>query len=223
MKDVLFVLSSDRNIEVQALGVASLINTHGVSFASHDNWKVNPVVITRQWDENGAVKEQELDVPNVCSISHLDEVLAELDARQKSNRSYLSSLTVHDNKDFPNLIFCESALKNLCSAAVTTRDFPKIIEVLDNLDGAICDSSNQAELIKNSELNISRESTETMQALKHARKRWFKHPNLGKTLFESHVKNFTDGKRMHILADYTNNTVCVGYFGRHLSTVSDPT
>lgn len=77
-------------------------------------------------------------------------------------------------------------------------------------------------LAKNSELTITGESVETMRAKKHARKRQFKHPVLGQTLFEEHVKKFPNGKRMHILADYKNHTICIGYFGSHLSTVRNP-
>ncbi len=74
IKEMLFVLSSDQSIEVRALGVASLKNTYGISFASHPHWEANPVVVVRQWDENGAVQQQTIDVPNVCSLAHLDDV-----------------------------------------------------------------------------------------------------------------------------------------------------
>jgi hypothetical protein len=57
---------------------------------------------------------------------------------------------------------------------------------------------------------------------KYARQREFKHPILGKMLFEQHVKNFPDAKRMHIVADYNSNKVSIGYFGSHLPTAKYP-
>lgn len=222
IKNTLFLLLKDQNIEVRGLGVASLLDTSGVSFASHSNWMGNSIRILKQHDKDGLVEEQTIDVPNICSLSHLDEFLNKYEEKRQSNKSYFHSLMAENNLDFPNLIFCESVLKNFKSSIVTGDDFPKIIEVLNKLNIAISDSKNLDELAKNSELTITGESVETMSAKKHARKRQFKHPVLGQTLFEEHVKNFPNGKRMHILADYKNHTICIGYFGSHLSTVRNP-
>lgn len=222
IKDMLFVLLSDQDIEVKGLGVASILNACGISFASHTNWKVDPVTVIQQWDEVGAIQKQNVNVPNIYSQANLDKILDVLAVKKQSNKNYFCNLTARDNIDFPHLIFCESALKDLRSSSVTALDFPRIISVLNKLDKAICRSTNLDDLIKNSGLDISGESTETMNAAKHARKRLFKHPNLGRVLFEDHVKNFADNKRMHLLADYVSNNICIGYFGRHLSTVTTP-
>ena len=135
-----------------------LINSHGISFASHKNWTTTPISITKLWNEDGADIEQKIDVQNVYSLANIKEILADHEAKKLSNRSYLDSLTTHNNKDFPNLVFCTCALRNLHSSAVSTIDFPRIIDALKKLDSAICVSSNQNELIENSGLNISGES-----------------------------------------------------------------
>jgi hypothetical protein len=129
---------------------------------------------------------------------------------------------LQNNADFPNLIFCKSALKNLNSPSVTVDDFHRIINALLKLNDAILISNNLEELILNSELTISGESNPTMEYPKYARQREFIHPILGRMLFEQHVKNFPNAKRMHILANYADNTVSIGYFGNHLPTVNDP-
>lgn len=222
VKNILFVLSSNQNIEVKGLGVASIINACGISFNSHINWKVDPITITQHWDDVGAIQQKNVKVPNVYSRATLDKILDDLAEKKQSNKKYFCDLTTQGNKDFSHLIFCESALKNLRSSSVTALDFHRIICVLNKLDRAICESKNLDDLIKNSGLDISGESPETMKATKHARKRLFKHPSLGQILFEDHVKNFPDNKRMHIFSDYENSTICIGYFGRHLSTVTAP-
>ncbi len=222
MNEMLFVLSSNKNIEVQGLGVASQTNTHGISFASHPNWTVNPIVVVKQWDEDGATQEIEVEVPNVYSLAHIDNVLTKLHVKKQLNRKYLCSLMTLGNKDFPNLIFCETALKGLSSISITFNEFQQIIKVLTKLNDSICDASNRDELVKRTELKISGESAETMNTPKHARKRLFKHPILGRISFEDHVKNFPCAKRMHIFSDYANNNICIGYFGRHLTNVTNP-
>ena len=57
IKDMLFVLLSDQDVEVKGLGVASKLNACGISFASHTNWKVDSVTVIQQWDEAEAIQE----------------------------------------------------------------------------------------------------------------------------------------------------------------------
>jgi len=216
------MLSSDRSIEVTSLGVASNIDSHAISFPSHNNWASNPISIVRQWEENEEWKEQLVDVPNISSLEHLKAYINELENERQKNKNYLRGLVLHDNEDFPNLIFCNSALKNFKSASITIDDFHKIIETLTKLNKAILISNDIKDLKLKSELTISGESSATLENGKYARQREFKHPTLGKILFEKHVKNFPNAKRMHILADFNNNKVAIGYFGSHLPTVKYP-
>jgi hypothetical protein len=222
LSDMLFVLSSDRSVEVTSLGVASNIESYAISFLSHNNWSSNPISIVRQWEENEKWKEQLVDVPNISSLEHLKAYIAELENERQKNKSYLRGLILQDNEDFPNLIFCTSALKDFKSSSITIDDFPKIIEALTKLNKAILTSNDIEDLMLNSELSISGESNATLKNGKYARQREFIHPTLGKRLFEKHVKNFPNAKRMHILADFNNNKVSIGYFGRHLPTVKYP-
>ncbi len=222
VKNTLFLLFKDQDIEVRGLAIASSLDTYGVSFASHSNWMENPIRILKQTDKNGLVEEQGIEVPNIYALSHLDEFLNKCKDERQSHKNYFQEFSTQDNSDFSNLVFCDSALKNLKSSSVTGDDFPKIIEALKKLNQAISKVKNLDELINETGLTISGESPETMGTPKHSRKREFVHPILGKSTFEVHVKNFPGGKRMHILVDYKSGTICVGYFGRHLSTVTNP-
>jgi hypothetical protein len=222
LSGMLFMLSYDRSIEVTSLGVASNIDSHAISFLSHNNWASNPISIVRQWEENEEWKEQLVDVPNISSLEHLKVYIAELENERQKNKNYLRDLILQDNEDFPNLIFCNSALKNLKSPSVTIDDFHKIIEALTKLNKAILISNDIEDLKLNSELTISGESSATLENGKYARQREFIHPTLGKRLFEKHIKNIPNAKRMYILADFNNNKVSIGYFGRHLPTVKYP-
>jgi len=215
--DSFFVLSSDQNIDVKGLGVASVIDSRGISFASQDCWKSDPVNVTKFWtDEAGNCCEQNIDVPNIFSLAQVNGVLANFKAQRESNKQYLCKLQVDGNQYLPNLIFCENALTNFKSSFVTTQDFPKIVDSLNKLNNAIGESNNAEELVEKTGLDITGESTSVMNNRKLSRQREFNHPKLGKQSFYTHVKNFPDNKRMHILPDYQKRIICIGYFGRHL-------
>jgi hypothetical protein len=219
---IIYFLSNDRNISVDGLGVAFLASGRGISFPSHFRWQTDVVKITKYWHENGVDNEIDLDVSNIFLLNEIEKYILEIKKETQSNREYFNSISIRDNPHFPNLIFCESALEDLRSSLVTANDFPRVIDALNKLNSGISGSSCQNDLIINTGLDISGESAETMRTPKHARKRIFDHPDAGRIIFESHVKNFPDFKRMHIYPDYANSNICIGYFGKHLSTVNEP-
>jgi len=221
LDSTLFVLSADNDIDAKSLGIASCLNLHAISFLSKTCWSQNPISITKQWDESGDIKEELLDVPNITTLDQLDTYVKRLETEKRESKDYFHKLTSQENDDFPNLLFCNSVLKNFKSSFVTLDDFPKIIEVLTNLNSGICLSSDLEELKLHSGLTFSGESKQTMARDKYARQRCFKHPVSGnRALFEQHLKNFPDAKRMHFLADFSNKTICIGYFGPHLPTTN---
>ncbi len=218
LNGIMYSLSCDRNIEVSSLGIAYNVNSHALSFSSHINWLSNTISIVKSWDENNEWKDEFIEVPNISSLEHIRVYIAELTNKRQKNKDYLKSLVTHNNKDFPNIIFCRSALKNFLSQSVTVNDYTRIIEVLGILDKAIVNCTDMTSLKNESHLDISGESKQTMANSKYARQRKFKHPDLGEKTFEQHVKNFNGGKRMHILPDFNSKNIAIGYFGNHLQT-----
>lgn len=216
----LFHLTSDDDIEVNGLGYASLNNAHGLSFPSKAHWKTNHIPITQLWDSNGQTHTNNVNVPNVCTLTHIEQFLYGLEQQQQAKRDYFSSINSKNNVDFSNLLFTESALKTFRSSSLSSIDYHRVLDALNKLDAAIVSSNNLIELATNSKLRISGESAETMACRRLIRLRRFKHPDSGFEIFEDHIKNFQNGKRMHIIADYVNNKVCIGYFGTHLKTSS---
>lgn len=218
--DILFLLNGDDNLEVSGLGFASLNNYHGLSFSSGNGWMESSISIVKLWYLNSVEQRDILNVPNVSTIDQLRSFIVEFENQRKKNKVYLSELKVQDNADFPNLLFTEKVLKSLKSSSLLPLDFSRVVNVLHKLDKAIVNSNNTHELSVNSGLTITGESDSTMLNRRLKRIRTFKHPDpqLGSKIFEVHVKNFCDGKRMHIFEDYGLNKVCIGYFGNHLKT-----
>jgi hypothetical protein len=218
VQNTLFLLAQDQDTEVLGLGFASLNDSHGISFASDKCWEQEYIPILKLWDESGEECRQELNVPNIASLVQLQPFIEDFKSQRQQNKSYLEGLEIENNQDFNNLIFTETALKSLRSSSIQPLDFRKAIAVFQKLNDAVTDSENLVDLVESSGLEISGESESTMKNSTLVRLRTFKHPFEGAKVFEVHVKNFTKGKRMHILADYELNKICIGYFGKHLKT-----
>lgn len=216
----LFVLSEDADREVAGLGLASLNNCSGLSFISEEVWRSDEVQIIKQWDESASVKQERVRVPNIASIEHIRKFLSDMQAQNQSHRSYFDGISATENPDFPNLMFTESVLKVLRSRSISSVNYTYIIQTLNILNLAVLESSNTTELATNSGLTITGESEPTMSNRLLKRLRSFKHPDGNVKVFEDHIKNFSDSRRMHLLADYSNNTICIGYFGPHIKTSS---
>lgn len=220
VSDLFFLHKGDRNSEVLGLAFAHLNHSHSLSVASNPHWLKDSITIVKVWCEADEDFEKEFDVPNISSIEQLIPFLDKFRARRQDNKDYLTSLTVANNPDFKNLLFTESFLKSVKSYSLQPLDFRRLMSVLASLDQAIIISNNMQDLSDNSSLEMSNESKLTMSDKNLVRLRRFKHPLLGNEIFQCHVKNFTNGKRMYILANYVDKTICVGYFGNHLKTAT---
>ncbi len=216
VENILFVLEQDQNQEVLGLAFASLNDSHGISFNSNNIWRQQLISIVKLWSENSEENTELLDVPNISKLEHLKPLIDDFKSKRLQNKKYLDDLKSKDNPDFKNLLFTDTVLKSLKS--IQPLDFKKVIGVFCKLDKAISDSESLEALIVSSGLDISGESESTMANRTLVRLRTFKHPTLGAKVFEIHIKNFSGGKRMHILPDYEENKICIGYFGKHLKT-----
>lgn len=221
VSDVFFLHESNRDSEVFGLAFAHLNFSHSLSIASKACWLQSTVPIVKVWYEGDEYHELEIDVPNISSVQQIQPFLDSFKSLRQQNKAYLANLKNNNNNDFKNLIFTDSFLKSVSSSSLQPVDFKRLIAVLESLDKAIVNSKNMQELEMESSLTITDESKPTMADKSLARMRRFKHPTLGDTIFEPHIKNFVNGKRMHILADYNHKTICIGYFGNHLKTSGD--
>lgn len=216
---ILFTLDRNEDVEVLGLGFASLNNSHGLSFASKTFWEQDSISITKFWVDGGLDQTEVVSVPNISTIDQLRPFLTNVEILRKQNKAYLNGLVESGNVDFENLLFTASVLKSL--KFTHPFDFRRVMEVLQKLNMAIVDAKNLSDLSRISGLDITGESESTMKNRSLVRRRTFMHPVLKSQIFEVHVKNFRDNKRMHILADYESGTVCIGYFGNHLKTATE--
>ncbi|MFQ3291576.1 hypothetical protein [Reinekea sp.] len=212
----IYCLGENQDIETKGLGLAAESGSVGVSFSSSEMWKKDTILVTK-------VSESDLTIEarNVFDLVGLGHVISEFSSSKRSEIDFLSKLNVSGNVDFPRLVFCESVLRDFQNYINTPSESSQVLNVLSKLDSAIEHANSNIDLISTAGLTISGESTMTMTKKKFARKREFLHPESGLEVFELHVKNFENYKRMHILPNYSTHTICIGYFGRHLPTYSE--
>ncbi len=215
-----FVLACDDTIDVDAMGYASYLNVAGVSFASNAIWSQDEFRIVEHFNDEAP---NEKTVQNIGTCDRAKEWVDRVSAARQSQSSFLKNLKPKHNPDLPNLLFCKGILKIWQRSGVWGSSQSEIIDVLNLLNSHIATSSNLADLITKTGLDISDESRSTSTNPKFRRQRMFDHPELGRSYFGLHVKNFRDAKRLYFLPDFDNKRVCVGYFGNHLGTTSSPT
>lgn len=219
LKSRIFVLASDDTIDVDAFGYASHLGVPAVSFASNQIWLQYQCCIVEHYSEDASAKKT---VENIGTSERALEWSKFVLTERQNTSGFLKSLLQEGNHDFPNLLFCDEVLKGWQRPGAWWSHQGEIIDALTSLNLHIATSANLAELIDNSGLNISDESLSTSTNPKFRRRRMFKHPALGKSYFGLHVKNFRDAKRLYFLPDFNRKKVCIGYFGNHLATTSNP-
>lgn len=223
IRDRIFVLKEDDAIATDALGFASVKGATSISFNSHERWRKVILEITEMYVEAGNELTLQHEIENICEVCHIEPFLDKIRNIREENLRFFHGLSEMENKEFPNIQFNREVLKTLQRSGEVSQYQSQIIDVLRKLNDGIEISSSLDELSQNTELDISGESGVTMDNRKFARRRRFSHPILETASFEAHVKNFSDAKRMHILPDYAGRKICIGYFGKHLPTKSDPT
>lgn len=217
----IFVLTCDDTKSVDALGYASHIDAATLSFASNEIWGRNECRITEHTNEGAPVDKVVQNIGTPCRAGEWAEYTS---ANRRENVNFLKALEQGGNKDIPNLLFCDRVLKGWQRPGPWCSHQREIVDALTLLNTHIATSTNLNELIEKTGLDISDESVSTRQNPKYIRQRMFIHPNLGRTYFGLHVKNFRDAKRLYFLPDFgPQRTICIGYFGNHLGTTSDPT
>jgi hypothetical protein len=208
----------EEDVEVSSLGAAHLLNIPVVSFSSREIWQGNPIDIRHEYlnptDEKISVSIE--NVENISTKTSLSSYVKNLTEERQASQHYLKSLTQSDNDDYPNLIFCKSALNNFHTTEASKNLLSKIIEVLTELNLCIERVSSISEIIDGTPLNISGESDKTKNASKLIKHRKFRLPNKEYYTFDLHVKNFPDAKRLYFHPDFQTNKITIGYFGKHL-------
>ena len=120
----------------------------------------------------------------------------------------------------PNLVFCKDVRKQIRDSAANSMPLPSVLEHLFELE-KLANAWEQGDFNYLDIHHASRESASTMG--QYGEKRRFVCPDGKRRTFEWHLKSLPSPWRIHIWADSRQKKILIGYVGRHLSTVRDPT
>jgi hypothetical protein len=208
----------EEDIEVSSIGAACLLKIPVVSFISMDIWQTSPIAIQHEYldpnDEQISVFTK--NVENISTKRSLSDYVTTLKEERQASQFYLKSLTQSDNSDYPNLIFCASALNNFHNTKASKSLLSRILEVFTELNQAIETLSSISEILDSLPLSITSESDTTKNDPRLIKHRKFRLADGSYYTFDLHVKNFPSAQRLYFHPDFQANKVIIGYFGKHL-------
>lgn len=143
-----------------------------------------------------------------------------------SNPSSITEVFETIQQKREHVILLEKSIKSARSHDFQRRfaDVLKALTALEDIElKLVLEGATEEQRIKNffeyTGLEISKESSQTLNIPRNKREREFIVPNLGSVLFEWHVK-IGNSTRIHYYIDKELGKVYVGHCGRHLGTAS---
>lgn len=214
-----FYLEIDRSINTPSLGAAFLIQQPGFSFLSADHWNHEKIdLIHETIDEQLVLKSKTCKVQNIATVPHWDIWLKELERQRKENCRNGATLWANRHLEFPHLIFCGSTDKQIQNLSVNNATFSRLWDNLRLLNNGIQSSSSDQSLAQVTGLTIHDESDSVKNNPRLRKHRMFTLPEGSRAFFGPHITNFPAAFRLHVLPDYNEKIIYIGYFGKHLPT-----
>lgn len=227
-KQDIFITCFDETAE--GLTYAYLLKSIGISFLSDAKWDqdILPLIINELPEEADDFVLSEAHIQHVTRTDHLKTHQDWIGERLKFSVGNGSVLWNKCADWYPHLVFCNNAKKQLRSLPGGVL-LQKIVDRLFDLEN-YCQSWSAGGFDGTKIPNSSGESLQTMQ--QYGRDRDFVCPDGNTRTFEYHLKGLPDVWRIHIWPDTDeefglgpsgNRKILVGYVGKHLPTVNDPT
>lgn len=217
-----FFLLDNRSIAVPSLGAAYLLKQLSLSFASHDRWLASKISLWHEELTDEGNLEQEGSVSNCADLPTWRKYLEGIQAERKESLKKGKELWENRSTEFPNLVFCGKAEKQLKKLRVSDSVFDQLHDALKKLN-RYCQAETQFSLKhirKSTQLLMTDESDPVKQNPKLRQHRLFM-INGTKQFFGYHVKILRGSFRLHFYPVAEEKKIYIGYFGKHLPTASN--
>lgn len=210
-------------IATPSLGATFLCDQLAVSFNSAQHWNNSLILLNRlTMDENTCdIVNSNCSVRNITTENHWNLHFQSITAERQANCRKGSHLWNTRVTQFPYLEFVGKTSQQLTSLSCSDAVYNCLWRNLTALNNSISNSGSLNELKNLTTLDITPESSSVDNEPKLKRHRMFQIPDVGRTYFTLHVKNFPAAIRLHLYPDYDNNKIYIGYFGKHLPTKRD--
>ncbi|NQU04738.1 MAG: hypothetical protein HQ568_01495 [Calditrichaeota bacterium] len=204
-----------------ALGLGFTYRLRGlaISFLTSTQWNENEIKITQiHYEDNNT---EEVIVKHASQPHHVSELKDWITERKLEAITDGEILWRRRGDIFPFLVFCESVFRQIKD--ITARDFHwnNIMNKLRKLNNYCSNPEKYHRDLRNIIPDVRQESNATLEKYKGSRT--FTCPDGKDRVFKWHTSIPPDVMRLHYFNDAENGTIIIGYIGKHLPIVSNPT
>jgi hypothetical protein len=207
----------------EGLGFAYLLKGLALSILSETCWDTPWLDLDcKEFNsESDEIEESRVVLRHVSRIRHVsDDHAAWIEERIRDGICTGFDLLRVANARFPRMVFCNDARKQIEALTESSMQLPRVRERLFEL-GQLIDAWEQGRFNYHQIHNASEESPSTIG--RYGDRREFVCPDGQRRLFSWHLKGLPQMWRIHIWADQEERNVLIGYVGKHLPTVRNPT
>jgi hypothetical protein len=198
---------------------ALLLDAIAVSWPSHNIWASHLLVAEfRQLSLEGELLQREVELRHASVSHHWETHRAWIEQKRRASLTNGQELWAKAQEFFPYLEFCGNAEVQICALTGNEKYFDWVVRcfTLANLQ---C-SQWTTGLFPHSLLPgpATGESLSVHDDPKLRAMRVFRMVSGKMAMFEHHMKNNAENKRIHYFADNVRRKVCIAYLGDHLPT-----
>lgn len=212
---------------LEALHAAECLSMPLLSHPTEDHW-IGPSIriYLRQLNNSGLITESTKELINLATLDSLESNRLALTSARDRILGSASDLWKNRETLFPNVVLCGDMKSTLGSWKFGENGLAFLRDTLDVMDRA-CQKwqespdgiSGVISCLSDLGLRCSGESEPTMQQFGEERR--FRLPDGSSEYFWDHAKR--SNLRIHFLPNSSKKMIYIGYFGKHLKTVRDPT
>lgn len=208
---------------VEGCGVAYLLNAMLVSFYSDSRWETTQLEFTViQLADDGNLLEATEKIIHACAPEHVQSHRHWIQQRLQSDIRSGADLWTQKETVFPSLGFCDCVEEQIRELERGTPMLQPVVAALFNLAEASRTWTTAGFDPKTIQGNVSPESAVTMQRFGEQRR--FRCPDGEIRDFDWHLKIALNAWRIHFCWENAQpGRLLIGYIGKHLPTVNDPT
>jgi hypothetical protein len=215
-----FRFGADR---AEGCGIAYLLDGLAVSLRSKPCWEASRLeIIVQQMDSEGNIAEDMVQITHACCPDHVQENRPWIQNRIRTNITDGNDMWQRRSELFPSLTFCDSVGAQMIALDHGIPMLQPVASKLFDLE-MFCSGWTAGPFMREAiPGNVSPESAQTLE--RFGGERTFLCPDGEKRLFSWHLKINTPPWRIHFRFDNASpGRLLIGYIGRHLPTVNDPT
>jgi hypothetical protein len=205
------------------LGYAHLLNGLSLSILTEPCWNTALINLNclELHPETNELLEERVTIKHASRALHITDhhkvwIAERVHASVRDGQSLWEKVTLW----FPNLVFCDNARRQVQALQNNSLPLPRIVERLFELE-RYCRNWTEGGFDGAQLRNASPESHQTLNQF--GQQRELVCPDGRIRLFNWHLKGLPNAWRIHIWPDEKNRKILIGYIGRHLPTVNDPT